>query len=160
MGGGGVILRSSWDRTSRRLTVGCLKREGSCDQKGVNSSVNSQRSRKMSQAKDLGNLIVGLNPYTNREIPDTTLEAGDMNIYCSSPVSGTTRDVSQIEVELDGPYRQEWTFKGEPQKIGMAYRIKYRFPVYRKPAQGQTRGNPLYWLEDYILIGFEGGMGG
>ena len=41
----------------------------------------------------------------------------------------------------------------------MAYRIKYRFPVYEKPAEGEEP-EPLYWLEDYVLIGFEGGMGG
>jgi len=36
----------------------------------------------------------------------------------------------------------------------MAYRIKYRFPINDKD------GNALYWLEDYLLIGFEGSMGG
>ena len=115
----------------------------------------------MSQAEHLGKLILGLNPYTNREMPNTTLVAGEMDIYCNSSGPGitTTPDVSQIQVELDGPYRQEWTFKGEPQKVGMAYRIKYRFPMSRKSAGGKT-DEPLYWLEDYVLIGFEGGMGG
>jgi hypothetical protein len=114
-------------------------------------------------AQDLGNLILSLNPYTNRDLPDSdpTLVAGPMDIYLNQSASGTTPDVSQIEVELDGPYRQEWTFKGEPQKVGMAYRIKYRFPVSKKPAPGTTTPPPpLYWLEDYVLIGFEGGMGG
>lgn len=114
----------------------------------------------MSEAEDLGNLILRLNPYTNRDMPysDPALAAGEMDIYCNSPSSGKPApDVSQIEVELDGPYRQEWTFKGELQKVGMAYRIKYRFPVYRQDDAGKT---PLYWLEDYVLIGFEGGMGG
>ena len=116
----------------------------------------------MSQADDLGTLILKLNPYTNRDIPnsDPTLKAGEMDIYLNQPASGTPPpDISQVEVELDGPYRQEWTFKGEPQKVGMAYRIKYRFPVYEKPAEGEEP-EPLYWLEDYVLIGFEGGMGG
>ncbi len=116
----------------------------------------------MSEAEDLGNLILRLNPYTNRDMRDSdpVLVAGEMDIYCSSPSPGKEPpDVSQIEVELDGPYRQEWTFKGEPQKVGMAYRIKYRFPVYEKPAEGEEP-EPLYWLEDYVLIGFEGGMGG
>jgi hypothetical protein len=114
----------------------------------------------MSQAKDLGKLILGLNPYTKRDMRDSdpVLVAGEMDIYCSSPSPGKDApDISQIEVELDGPYRQEWTFKGELQKVGMAYRIKYRFPVYRKDDSEKT---PLYWLEDYVLIGFEGGMGG
>ena len=73
----------------------------------------------MSQAKDLGKLILGLNPYTKRDMRDSdpVLVAGEMDIYCSSPSPGKDPpDVSQIEVELDGPYRQEWTFKGEPQR--------------------------------------------
>jgi hypothetical protein len=126
----------------------------------MNSTLKSGRSRNMSEAKDLGRLILRLNPYTKRDMPysDPILVAGPMDIYCSSPSPGKTPpDVSQIEVELDGPYRQEWTFKGEPQKVGMAHRIKYRFPVYRKDDAAKT---PLYWLEDYVLIGFEGGMGG
>jgi hypothetical protein len=112
----------------------------------------------MSQADDLGTLILKLNPYTNRDIPDSDprLKAGDMDIYLDAPATGKSPpDISQTEVELDGPYRQEWTFKGEPQKVGMAYRIKYRFPVSDKKS-----GTILYWLEDYVLIGFEGGMGG
>ena len=118
----------------------------------------------MSEAEDLGKLILRLNPYTNRDMPysDPALVAGAMDIYCNSPSSGKTApDVSQIEVELDGPYRQEWTFKGEPQKVGMAYRIKYRFPVIQKDAGSEEHSDVvLYWLEDYVLIGFEGGMGG
>ena len=67
---------------------------------------------------DLGSLILRLNPYTDRDLPDSdpTLVAGPMDIYLNQSASGTTPDISQIEVELDGPYRQEWTFKGEPQR--------------------------------------------
>ena len=64
----------------------------------------------MSQAKDLGKLILRLNPYTKRDMRDSdpVLVAGKMDIYCSSPSAGKEApDVSQIEVELDGPYRQE-----------------------------------------------------
>ena len=121
------------------------------------------KSAGTSIATDLGNLILNLNPYTDRDIPysDPVLTAGPMDIYCNSPSSGTTApDISQIEVEPDGPYRQEWTFKGEPQKVGMAYRIKYRFPVYPKPPQPGQTPQPQYWLEDYLLIGFVGAMGG
>jgi hypothetical protein len=131
----------------------------------------------MPLADDLGNLILNLNPYTNRDIPysDPAMRAGQMDIYLDAPGAPSPGaaipappDISQIEVEADGPYRQEWTFKGEPQKVGMAYRIKYRFPVYRYPPPpvpgGPTPGTPpptlIYWIEDYLLIGFEGSMGG
>jgi hypothetical protein len=110
---------------------------------------------------DLGKLILSLNPYTNRKIPETepVQLIGEMDPYCSYPKSGEAGDISQVEVETDGPYRQEWTFKGEPQKVGMAYRIKYRMPVYKKDAEGKI-GKPVRWFEDYLLIGFEGSMGG
>jgi hypothetical protein len=114
----------------------------------------------MALADDLGNLILNLNPYTNRDIPysDPTQTAGEMDIYIGYPASGAAYpDVSQIEVEADGPYRQEWTFKGEPQRVGMAYRIKYRFPVSYVDSAGNTHTS---WIEDYLLIGFEGSMGG
>jgi hypothetical protein len=110
----------------------------------------------MPLADDLGNLILNLNPYTNKDIPDTNPQRtiGQMDPYVNAaPVVPPAGNINQMEVELDGPYRQEWTFKGEPQKVGMAYRIKYRFPV-------NTPAGNLYYLEDYILIGFEGGMGG
>ena len=100
----------------------------------VTSSNREGAARWETPAQDLGNLILSLNPYTDRDLPDSDpkLVAGPMDIYLNQSASGTTPDVSQIEVELDGPYRQEWTFKGEPQKVGMAYRLKYRFPVYKK----------------------------
>lgn len=114
----------------------------------------------MALADDLGNLILRLNPYTNRDIPDSDppLVAGGMDPYLNSPSRGKTPPIS-ARLRWNWTARQEWTFKGEPQKVGMAYRIKYRFPVYQQPAQGQ-QPQPLYWLEDYVLIGFEGGMGG
>jgi hypothetical protein len=87
-----------------------------------------------------------------------------MDLYCRDPnpqaLAGTD-NINQIVVEGDGPYRQEWTFKGEPQRIGMAYRIKYRYQVSQKnPLQGAPTIPVPLWIEDYILIGFEGSMGG
>ena len=115
----------------------------------------------MAIADDLGNLILGLNPYTNRNVPHTnpTQTVGNMDPYCTNPNPGSAGNINQIEVEADGPYRQEWTFKGEPQKVGMAYRIKYRFPV-TKPSTTPGGSAITVWLEDYMLIGFEGSMGG
>ena len=56
--------------------------------------------------------------------------------------------------------RGEWTFKGQPQKINKAVRILYRYPVLGPPA-GQPPTRPvLYYVEDYLLIGFEGSGAG
>jgi len=55
---------------------------------------------------------------------------------------------------MEGPYLQEWSFKGQPQKVGMAVRVKYRYPV------NNEKNETLYHVEDYLLIGFQGTMGG
>lgn len=109
----------------------------------------------MSLPDDLGTLILKLNPYTNRTIPYSGLTTGPMDPYCrtTAPVPAEMDNINEIVIESDGPYRQDWSFKGESQRIGMAYRIKYRYPV--NDASGTA-----YWLEDYLLIGFEGSMGG
>jgi hypothetical protein len=93
-------------------------------------------------ARVLGELIPKLNPYTNTRIKDTTRSRGEMSI------------VNADAVEMEGPYAQEWTFKGQSQRVGMAARIKYKYPVRNEQSEF------LYYVEDYILIGFQGTMGG
>jgi hypothetical protein len=106
-------------------------------------------------ATELGELIRKLNPYTNKQNKDAGQSTGEMELY----VNGTrqsflpTGSNTNIGLEMEGPYRQEWTFKGQPQKVGMAARIKYRYPV-------QNGKEVLFWVEDYLLIGFQGSMGG
>ena len=106
-------------------------------------------------ASELGEIIRKLNPYTNKRNKDTGQLTGEMELY----VNGTrqtflpTGSNTNIGLEMEGPYRQEWTFKGQPQKVGMAARIKYRYPV-------QNEKEVLFWVEDYLLIGFQGSMGG
>ena len=110
---------------------------------------------------DLGKLLTQLNPYTNRKQtasdPDSR-KIGEMDIYCrkppkdgKAPADGSLDD---IELEMEGPYQHEWTFRGQPRRVGMAVRIRHRFPVTDKG------GNVLHWAEDHLLIGFEGSMGG
>lgn len=108
-------------------------------------------------AQDLGALIDALNPYTDLNLPNGN-HTGDMDIYTAvgksqPPVPDNThRD--QILVEIDTKYPGEWTFKGQPHRLGKAVRIRYRYPVMN------GSGNLLYWVEDYLLIGFEGSDGG
>ena len=92
-------------------------------------------------AAALGDLIVKLNPYTSSHNKDTKRSTGQMNIYMEA-------------LEMEGPYSQEWTFKGQPQRVGMAARIKYKYPVR------DDDGTTLFWVDDYVLIGFQGTMGG
>jgi hypothetical protein len=108
-------------------------------------------------ADDIGNLILRLNPYTNRTIPDTIppRSTGGMDIYLRNthPTGTHPHALADAEVELEGPYLQDWSFKGQPQKVGMAARIKYRYPV-------TDSTGTLYYVDDYLLIGFQGSMGG
>jgi hypothetical protein len=96
-------------------------------------------------ATQLGELIRKLNPYTNKQNRQTGQSTGEMQLFFdNTEQSSVSADSPTIlGVEMEGPYRQEWTFKGQPQRVGMAARIKYRYPV-----------------QDSILVGFAGGMGG
>jgi hypothetical protein len=111
----------------------------------------------MAQDSDLGTLIVALNPYIkNRWVGKGGPPTGDMDVYTlnATPTQGGAANgtIPQIQLEVDAAYAGEWTFKGQPHRLGKSARIKYRFPVL-DPASG----NPAYWVEDYLLIGFEDG---
>ncbi len=116
-------------------------------------------------AQDLGNLIDQLNPYTDLARPGYPMTGG-MNVYGGNPAPTVppTGSVGQIHIEVDSKYPGEWSFKGEPQHVSKAVRIRYRFPVLSGPlpAAGATGPAPtvLYWIDDYLLIGFEGANGG
>jgi hypothetical protein len=113
----------------------------------------------MALADELGTLILNLNPYTNQNLSGggTT---GDMDPYLNVAAAGTgasgsaAAHLSQIPLEVEDGYEDTWMFKGEPQKINRAGRFKYRYPV--RNAAGAT----VRWVEDYVLIGFEGSGGG
>jgi hypothetical protein len=96
-------------------------------------------------AQNLGDLINDLNPYY-----DATVPAWEMDIQTGTV---TLPPPSRMEVEVDDQYPGEWSFAGQPQKINRALRIKYRYPV-------TAPSGIVYWLEDYLLIGFEGSGAG
>lgn len=102
-------------------------------------------------AQDIGNLIADLDPYAERQDPTKDRQTGTIYLYAGNPVPGTLPGRSdQIELEVDGRYAGEWNFKGEPRKINKAVRIRYRVPVKNRD------GDTLYWVDEYLLIGFEG----
>jgi hypothetical protein len=115
-------------------------------------------------AQALGNLIEALNPYSSiaRQAQYPT---GEMDLYAGNsaptvPPSGTPL---QIEMEVDdkyaGEHAAEWNFKGQSWRIAKAVRIRYRIPVLSGPA-GAAGTTVLHYLDDYLLIGFEGSDGG
>ena len=107
-------------------------------------------------ATQLGELIRKLNPYTNQQNLNTGQSTGEMELFFDSTkqLFLSSKSPTIIGLEMQGPYRQEWTFKGQPQTVGMAARIKYRYPILNKDKE------VLYWLEDHVLVGFAGAMGG
>jgi len=114
----------------------------------------------MAQDAHLGQLIMLLNPYTvNRQYGG--LPTGEMDAYILNPTAtpggANNGKISQIELEVDANYPGDWTFKGGPQKITKAARIKYRFPVM---SDSTATATVLYWIEDYLLIGYEGSGAG
>jgi hypothetical protein len=113
----------------------------------------------MAADTDLGDLLLMLNPYINAQLPQTGLKISGIDIYCRNPHPAAAAaptpaaTVAQIKYELDGPYAQDWNFRNQPQKVGMAVRICIRYQVT------DWSGNTS-WAEDYLLVGYGGGMGG
>ncbi len=112
----------------------------------------------MAQNTDLGNLIMLLSPYTNGKLANTGNgpPTGEMDVYMNNtptPGGAPSGTIAQIELEVDAHYPGEWTFKGQPHRLGEAVRIRYRYPV----TDGRTPPTVLYWVEDYLLLGFENG---
>ena len=102
----------------------------------------------------LRNLIAAENPYTNGGVDD-------MDIYLlaqsgNSGLSANEQTASQIDVEMAN-YSGTWDFKGVPQPLSRALRIKYR---YRVPDPQNPGANSNRWRTDYLLIGFVNGGAG
>jgi hypothetical protein len=98
---------------------------------------------------DLGTLIMNINPYPKIKT--------DMDIYVGNPnPPATPNDLCQVELMFDDSYSEghEWTFRGEPQPVKLAARIRYRYPSLK-----DATGKVLCWTSDYLLIGFEGSGG-
>ena len=108
-------------------------------------------------AQDLGDVIEALNPYSSAQ---GYLKTGEMDLYAgeSTPQIPPQGSKSQIIIETDdkyaGDYAGEWAFKGQSQRIAKAVRIRYRVPVL------DQNNNPIYYIDDYLMIGFEGSNGG
>ena len=113
----------------------------------------------MAANTDLGDLLLMLNPYLKTTpISQTGLTISGIDIYCrnSTPAAATlpsNTSIPGIKYELDGPYAQDWNFRNQPQKIGMAVRICVRYQI-------TDANNNTSWAEDYLLVGYGGGMGG
>jgi hypothetical protein len=94
----------------------------------------------------IGDLISKLNPY-----------GPDMNIYVGNPDPNgqdPANNAAQIDLEAE-QYGADWEFKEVKHRVNAAIRIKYRYPVRDKTDPMKV----LYWLDDYLLIGYEGGAG-
>ena len=117
----------------------------------------------MPMADDLGNLILNLNPYTHRHILDTGLDVGRIDIYCRQLPPDPVPDpppappprvvIRNMSYEMDGPYAQDWNFRNQSLKIGTAIKICVRYEIL-------DHNKNSSWVEDYLLVGYGGGMGG
>ena len=105
----------------------------------------------------LGQLICRVNPYTGNPKPGVQgwsgLTTGDM-IVGTPPPGGEAKSDPTVAVEVQANYPGAWIFKGQEQNINTAIRIPYRFPVL------DNDGIALYWVTEYLLIGFVGAGGG
>jgi len=119
----------------------------------------------MSMEEDLGTLIRMLNPYTDgaqgsmdpHTFVAAATPAGPTAAATATPAPATPPpppNPGRIWMEVDTHYADDWTFKGQPHKINKAVRIAYRW------AKKDGSGNILYWVTDYLLIGYEGSNSG
>jgi len=105
----------------------------------------------------LGTLIRLLNPYAKTmhyppgDPPNSIAEE-------RAPDPAPAR-LPQFQLEVDNRYGSQnggeylsWEFKGQSQSVKKAARIQYRHPVMED-------GRPLYWITDYLLVGFAGSNG-
>ena len=132
------------------------------------SGGNVRGTGAVSAMEVLGELICRLNPYTERKDLTSPRTTGKMDVFLApltnyppQPDPGNPgrtlppqpNPYSQVELEVDSKYAADWTFKGQPQRVNTAVRIKYRYPVL------DGEGNQLYWVEDFLLLGYEGAGG-
>ena len=105
----------------------------------------------------LGTLIRLLNPYAKTmHYPP----GNPPNSIAASRAPDPAPDrLPQFQLEVDNRYGSQnggeylsWEFKGQPQSVKKAARIQYRHPV-------MVDGRPIYWITDYLLIGFAGSNG-
>ncbi len=108
-------------------------------------------------AQHLGDMIEALNPYSTRRSRAGGYSTGEMDFYAGKeipqriPPDGNIREfIIEVDNKYAGDYAGEWTFKGQPQRIAKAVRFRYRFPVL------DASGAVLYYVDDYLLIGYEG----
>ena len=99
-------------------------------------------------------IIARENPYSNGG-------DDDMDLYLLAPsgiggLSAAAVDFSRIDVEMAN-YAGTWDFKGVPQPLSRALRIKYR---YRVPDPRDPGSDTDRWRTDYLLIGFVNGGAG
>jgi hypothetical protein len=116
----------------------------------------------ISAMEAFGDLICRLNPYTERTDLTSPHVTGKMDVFLAAtytdPSNPGDSPLSQVQLQIDAKYAASWTFKGQPQNVNTAVRIKYRYPVYPDAAH-TTPADVLYWVEDYVLIGYEGAGG-
>ena len=116
----------------------------------------------MSMEEDIGTLIRMLNPYTDGSkgtMDPHLFVTADTTPDSTAPTPPTPApppppNPGRIWMEIDTRYADDWTFKGQPHNINKAVRIAYRW------AKKDDDGNILYWVTDYLLIGYEGSNGG
>jgi hypothetical protein len=108
----------------------------------------------------LEELIAAENPYTNGDVNDMDIyllvQSGNPGLPAGAAALAEAEARSQIDVEMAN-YSGTWDFKGVPQPLSRALRIKYR---YRVPDPENPGDNSTRWRTDYLLIGFVNGGAG
>jgi len=102
------------------------------------------------QNQGLIDLLAVMNPYTMDNVSEM-----DFWVRNPNPAISANNTFRSMEVEIEKEYPGSWDFKGQPRKVNLALRIKYRYPVRAKDNFGNRTGAVLSWVTDYLLVGYE-----
>jgi hypothetical protein len=121
-------------------------------QRGQETAQARQQEQPMLPARDEGllELLTVMNPYTMDDVSEM-----DFWVRNPDPTDSAKNTFRNMEVEIEKEYPGGWDFKGQSRKVNLALRIKYRYPVRDRDANGNRTGKIRSWITDYLLVGFE-----
>ena len=102
------------------------------------------------QNQGLIDLLAVMNPYTMDNVSEM-----DFWVRNPDPTVSANNTFRSMEVKIEKEYPGTWDFKGQPRKVNLALRVKYRYPVRAKDDYGNRTGEVLSWITDYLLVGYE-----
>jgi hypothetical protein len=131
-------------------TAGKPPAEGAQPEEPPAEGAQPEQPLRPADQQGLLELLTVMNPYTMDDVTEM-----DFWVRNPNPAHQADNTFQNMEVEIEKEYPGGWDFKGQSRKVNLALRIKYRYPVRAKDANGNRTGAIRSWITDYLLVGFE-----